>query len=223
VRTAVVGWKDRGRADLTRPLSVGLRRAAMAALEGAELGGAELEGAELEGAQLGGAALEGPALEDSALQDSALVPCRRSAAAPRGHGPDRLPATGTVLVPVPSSARSRRARGHDPVRDLARVTASGLRRRGCPVMVLPVLRQARWVADQAGLTAADRRSNLAGALVVRPGWQARLPGRQVLLVDDVVTTGATLTEAHRVLLNTGARVLAAATVAATARRGPHGK
>jgi predicted amidophosphoribosyltransferase len=84
------------------------------------------------------------------------------------------------------------------------------------------------VADQAGLAAAARRRNLNGALAVRAGWRARLAGRSLLLVDDVVTTGATLLDARRALTEAGARVLAAATVASTpsvctASRADHAK
>ena len=109
------------------------------------------------------------------------------------------------------------------MRDLARTAASGLRRRGLPVMVLPVLRQSGGVADQAGLGSAERQRNLAGALVVRPGWRPRLDARPVLLVDDVVTTGSTLTEARRVLVEAGAVVLGAATVASTPLHRSHRK
>lgn len=128
-------------------------------------------------------------------------------------------ADGSVLlVPAPSSRRSRRTRGHDPARDLALRCATGLRRRGADVRVVPALAQARRVEDQAGLGAADRQRNLGGALAVVPGWAGQVSGRDCVLVDDVVTTGATLLDCARALDRAGARVLAAATVAATRRR-----
>jgi predicted amidophosphoribosyltransferase len=123
-----------------------------------------------------------------------------------------------LLVPAPSSRRTRRARGHDPVRDLAERCATGLRRRGIEVRVIPALAQARRVEDQAGLGAAARQQNLSGALEVVRGWAAYLRGRDLLLVDDVVTTGATLLDCLRALDEADARVRAAATVAATRRR-----
>lgn len=113
-----------------------------------------------------------------------------------------------VLVPVPSSARAVRARGHDHALRLAR-EAARLTDRGAA----PLLRPARRVADQAGLSSRARARNLAGALVGRD-----LPrGLPVVVVDDVVTTGATLVEACRALRAAGADVQGAAVVATTLR------
>jgi predicted amidophosphoribosyltransferase len=76
-----------------------------------------------------------------------------------------------------------------------------------------LLEPARTVADQSGLTTRERAENLAGALraVGRPG----LP---VVIVDDVMTTGATLVEAARALAAQGHQVVGAAVLAATKRR-----
>lgn len=127
-----------------------------------------------------------------------------------------------VVVPAPSSSDARRQRGWHPVRDLARRTAMGLRRRGTPTRMLPVLRQARGVRDQARLDAAERGANLTDALWVPGPWWAHLRGRPCLLVDDVVTTGATLREAARALRYAGAGPVVAVTVAATVLRRPIG-
>jgi predicted amidophosphoribosyltransferase len=241
VRSAVVRWKDRGRADLSRPLAVGLRRAATQALHAAAasgdavgLGGSDEHWPDTRsgqavgwdgGAEAWAAGSSGAAEAWVAGSSGATEPWAAGSwdAAALDQTAPADPTARTVLVPVPSSRRSRRARGHDPVRDLARAAASGLRRQGLPVVVLPVLRQSRRVADQAGLGSGERRRNLAGALGVRAGWRSRLDGRLVLLVDDVVTTGSTLREAQRVLAGVGARVLGAATVASTPLHGPHGK
>ncbi|MGL5862887.1 MAG: ComF family protein, partial [Phycicoccus sp.] len=87
--------------------------------------------------------------------------------------------------------------------------------------VAAVLRHTRRVADQAGLGRADRAANLAGALAVAPRKRRLVTGAVCLVVDDVVTTGATLTEAARALGAAGARHVVGAAAAATPRRG-HG-
>ncbi|WP_374203544.1 ComF family protein [Streptomyces antimicrobicus] len=102
-------------------------------------------------------------------------------------------------MPVPSAPARVRARGHDPARRIALAAAARLRRGGVRARVASVLGQRRQVADQGGLGALERRRNMAGALYVRPGGAGLLAGVQPVLVDDVVTTGATLAEAARAL------------------------
>ena len=114
-----------------------------------------------------------------------------------------------LVVPVPSARRAVRRRGRDAVRAMADEAAAALREAGWAARCAPVLRQRRGVADQAGLGAAQRRANLAGALRVT----GPVAGASVLLVDDVVTTGASLAEAGRALREAGA-VLAGAVVLA---------
>src|SRR5205823_995665 len=93
-----------------------------------------------------------------------------------------------------------------------------VRTMGRVAVIGPALAHARPVADSAGLTAAERAANLAGALRVRRGFGAGLAGRPVIIVDDVMTTGATVHEAARALRAVGAEVVGAASVAATVRR-----
>lgn len=105
---------------------------------------------------------------------------------------------GVLLVPVPSSRQAVRARGHDPARRIALAAAGELRRTGTPARVLAVLRQRRAVADQSGLNSRQRLENLAGALEVAAGGERLLAdGGRIVLVDDLMTTGASLTEAAR--------------------------
>jgi predicted amidophosphoribosyltransferase len=121
---------------------------------------------------------------------------------------------GLSLVPVPSAVAAVRRRGFDFGLALARRAADELVRAGLPARVRPVLRPLRAVADQADLDAVGRRANLDRA------WRARPTGLNglCLLLDDIVTTGASLAEARRALGAAGQVVLGAATVAATADR-----
>jgi len=116
-----------------------------------------------------------------------------------------LPA-GAAFVPVPTSTASMRRRGY-------RVPELLLRRAGVPVD--RALRIARATVDQRALGIDDRRANVERSLVARG-----VAGRRVIVVDDVVTTGATLGEAMRALRAAGADVVGAATAAATPRRRP---
>ena len=127
-------------------------------------------------------------------------------------------ASPVALVPPPSSGSVVRTRGHDPVLRMARRAAALLRRAGVACAVAPVLRRSRRIADQAGLSALDRGANLRGAYDVRPSSRRALPGVALVVVDDVITTGATAAEAARALRAAGGSVSAVAVVAATSRR-----
>jgi predicted amidophosphoribosyltransferase len=128
-------------------------------------------------------------------------------------------ASPVVLVPVPSTPAVVRTRGHDPLLRLTRVAATRLRRRGTDCTVARMLVHRRHVADQAGLSAAARLANLDGAFGAR---RASAPGgagqRRLVVVDDVVTTGASLAAAVSALHAGGFTPCAAVTLAATARR-----
>jgi predicted amidophosphoribosyltransferase len=167
VRPALIAFKERGRAELARPL---------------------------------GAAL--------ALAVAAVV---TAAAGPRRP---------VVLVPVPSSAAAVRARGRDHVRELTRVAVGELRAAGVDAGAARLLRRRGRVRDSAELSAAQRRANLAGSFVVDLRRTVVPPGAQLVVVDDVVTSGATLTEAAGALERAlpGGPVVLAAVVAATPRR-----
>jgi predicted amidophosphoribosyltransferase len=118
-------------------------------------------------------------------------------------------ASGTVLVPVPSSRAAARQRGGDHVHRLARVAG---RRLG--ISSDPALRLVRAVRDSAGLGMRERQANLAHAMAARPAS----PGAAAVIVDDIVTSGATLAEAVRALRSAGWPVTAAAVLAVTPRR-----
>jgi ComF family protein len=132
------------------------------------------------------------------------------AAAPAARSP-------IVVVPVPSQRAAVRRRGDDVVALLARRTARALRRGGVEVSAVSALVHRRAVADSAGLSAPERSANLRGALTVSPGAAEVLRPHRVVVIDDLVTTGATLCEATRALASEGVVVAGAAAVAATRR------
>jgi predicted amidophosphoribosyltransferase len=131
---------------------------------------------------------------------------------------------GVVLVPMPSRRGAVRERGRDPTLAIARAAARSLRAEGRDVSVRPVLRMAGSVQDQSGLDAHARAANLQGAVLMadRPGValarQCNRHGTRVVLVDDIVTTGASLAAAAATLRGSGIDVVGAALVAATRRR-----
>lgn len=122
-----------------------------------------------------------------------------------------LAGTPPVVVPAPSARSGSRARGRRPVLEVARAAGPGH-------PVVAALDLVRRVRDQAGLTAAERSRNLAGAVAVRRSAVRRVQGLPCVLVDDVITTGATLQECSRALLEAGSGPVLAVTIAATVRR-----
>lgn len=125
-----------------------------------------------------------------------------------------LGVAGTVLlVPVPSARRAVARRGHDATARMARAAAAALRRQGTPARAVTALRRRRLVADQAGLDAAGRLANLSGALEAAGGATALLAAAPVVLVDDLMTTGTSLSVAASAVRVAGGRVAGAAVVA----------
>ena len=112
-----------------------------------------------------------------------------------------------TLVPVPSAAAARRARGGDHVARLGRALG------GCT----SALRFVRAVQDSAGLDSAARASNLSAAMRASPPHPRR---STAVIIDDITTTGATLAEAARALGAAGWTIAGGAVVAATPRRFP---
>lgn len=127
----------------------------------------------------------------------ALAPALREVL--RGAPPD------AVITTVPSTRAALRRRGYRPVELILR--RAGYRDRR-------LLRLRRTPLDQRGLDRDARRRNVGGAFVAGP-----VAGIPVVLVDDVVTTGATLLEGARALREAGAATVVAVTVAHTPRHG----
>ena len=120
---------------------------------------------------------------------------------------DHLKGQFDVITWVPVSRQRRRERGYDQSFLLARELGRILNRK--PV---GLLRKTKHLQPQSRLNgAAERRANVMGAYCVpRP---ERVQGKRVLLVDDVVTTGATLSECARTLLLAGAEAVVCITLA----------
>jgi ComF family protein len=112
-----------------------------------------------------------------------------------------------LVVAVPTSAKKRRNRGFGHAEELAQAAAAELN--------LPILAEAltftRPVKDQTRLSALQRRANLDEAMVVAE--TAAIAQKRVLLIDDVMTTGATISEAARALVAAGAQRVSGAVIA----------
>lgn len=111
-----------------------------------------------------------------------------------------------ILVPIPSTSRARRKRARDFIFDITQQVAqeSG-------DQVLKLLTWTRRTAPQKNLSAHDRALNMDGAFEVSPEItlknRSAIHTHQLLLVDDVLTTGATMREGFRALQAGGARCI----------------
>jgi ComF family protein len=112
-----------------------------------------------------------------------------------GRARDRLPA-GALLMPVPLAYERHAERGFNQAREIARCVARGLAVSFAPDALIRI----KHGVAQERLTLAERRRNVRGAFAVRGDVQ----GRTVLVVDDVMTSGATLDEIAKELKSAGA-------------------
>lgn len=120
----------------------------------------------------------------------------------------RAGAGGDLLVPVPVHAGRRAERGYDQAELIAAAAARAL-----SMPWLAVIERRRATVPQYRLDRRHRAANVAEAFAVRRDAASAISGRWVVLVDDVVTTGATLCAAAEALLETGAAAVSAVTVA----------
>jgi ComF family protein len=116
-----------------------------------------------------------------------------------------------VVVPMPLHWRREWQRGFNQSALLARATA-----RRCGIPMLNAVRRTRATATQAGLSNARRRENVAGAFRVRK--TALVEGRRILLIDDVMTTGATASACALALKRAGAKSVTLLALARVDRR-----
>jgi predicted amidophosphoribosyltransferase len=242
VRAALLAYKEADRRALVPVLGSALARAVSGAVTGASglPGGSGPSGVQRPGPELSPPGAVEPGSRGA--RPGAVEPGSRTAP-PGAVEPGHVPREAIVLVPVPSTPAAVRARGGDHVLRLARAAVGELRRAGWDVRVERLLGAARPRRDSAGLDAAARQENLAGAFRTRglgPTRGAPTPGAptpggpvrggpvrggptrsgplRVVLVDDLITTGATLAEAASALRAAGVGPTVAAVVAATARR-----
>jgi ComF family protein len=120
----------------------------------------------------------------------------------------RAGAGGEILVPVPVHASRRRERGYDQAALIAEAAAGHLRLPWRAAVV-----RTRATTAQYHLDRRHRATNVADAFAVDTRARGAVAGRWVVLVDDVVTTGATLCASARALLDAGAAAVSAVTVA----------
>lgn len=114
--------------------------------------------------------------------------------------------TFSVIVPVPLHPARRRERGFNQAEVLARILSEHMK-----VPVQPALKRVRYTTTQTALERVDRIENLRDAFRLRRNAAVR--DCAVLLVDDILTTGSTLSECARVLRQAGARSVHAVTAA----------
>jgi ComF family protein len=120
-----------------------------------------------------------------------------------------------VVIPIPLHRAKQRQRGFNQTELIARAMVEHLYVPGLKLEV-SVLRRCRMTESQTGLTRSQRRRNVRGAFTIQnPGTIA---GRDILLVDDVFTTGTTVSECARLLRRAGAARVWVATVARVIKR-----
>jgi predicted amidophosphoribosyltransferase len=114
--------------------------------------------------------------------------------------------TPLTIVPAPTRRSAARRRGGDPVARLARAAVAG----HPDVAVVPALRLKALARDSVGLGTSARERNIAGRVLLR----GQRPRTEVVIVDDIVTTGATARESVRTLRAAGIQVAAVLAIAA---------
>ena len=135
------------------------------------------------------------------------------------HAPGIAPALEAVdlVVPMPLSPQRLRARGYNQAHELARHLLAALRTETLPQprYTPHLLLRARDTPAQSGLDARTRSTNLSKALQILPQHHDQVRECRVAVVDDILTTGATLREAARALRAAGARSVVGVVLACT--------
>ena len=128
-----------------------------------------------------------------------------------------LLAEADLIAPVPLHWRRLLTRRYNQALLLARAVSRAKPEEASARLVPDLLRRHRWTGSQAGLRAKERRRNVREAFAIHPRWAAEVAGKTVVLVDDVLTTGATAEACARVLQRGGARHVDVLTLARVVR------
>jgi ComF family protein len=121
-----------------------------------------------------------------------------------------------VLVPVPLRISKSHLRGFNQAEEIARVTQKILRKRGWELPIQNLLVRVRPTTSQTGLSRSQRRANVRGAFQIVSSGIAS--GRNIILIDDVLTTGTTAQECARILRRGGASRVWVATAARVSKQ-----
>ena len=124
-----------------------------------------------------------------------------------------LLADADLVAPVPLHWRRLLTRRYNQALLLARHLAAEHPAKLAPDLLL----RQRWTGSQAGLAGRERRRNVREAFAIHPRWTTPVAGKVVLLVDDVLTTGATVEACARVVQRAGARHVDVLTLARVVR------
>lgn len=147
------------------------------------------------------------------LKYERVHPAARALGAMLAQAIEKLQIRQAVVVPVPLHARKQRQRGYNQSELIARAALKATHASADFELATHVLERRRETQSQIGLSSHQRRENIRGAFaVLKP---ERIANREVLLVDDVFTTGTTASECARVLRRAGASKVYVATVART--------
>lgn len=128
-----------------------------------------------------------------------------------------LLADADLVAPVPLHWRRLLMRRYNQAQLLARIALREGGAGSAACLAPDLLRRRRWTGSQTGLRAEQRRSNVRHAFDVHPRWRSALEGKSVLLVDDVLTTGATVESCVQALQRAGARHVDVLTLARVVR------
>lgn len=123
---------------------------------------------------------------------------------------DELAAPGSLVIPVPLHRWRYLHRRYNQSAELARRLTST---HGCGLFAPNLLQRQKATTSQAGLNHAQRKQNLARAFQLNESGKAAVRDQHILLIDDVLTTGATLNEAAQTLTRAGCKSVSALVIA----------